>query len=654
MPIRKAETFTLGAVDSRSNPCNFPPERSIRCLNWSPAISGALRLRSGYAVPMPVTADNFAVPLHTLIYYEQFSASMLGPQSCLYGKNNVIFNFNMNTGVSMSLGFMPNRNPWGHFRSNNRIFFGDGDLANFYGFNFGFLNWDGTTLRPTGIPTMSTSGTVSVSPGSGGSFVPTVLTGYQLFGAWYNPITQHMGNCTPIGNRVTITGTTSTLLLSGLGTPPSSEWVTAIGMTNDGGQLPYWLVDVNGNHVVVGNAFSNATIRIGNVDALSELPFRNFVPPAFDKFARVLTRIFANKAGSPFIYHSNDVADVQNANYIGNPEESWPLDQADAFPTGEQPTAIHSYRSEGWFFSRNNLVIWNPILQQQNTNPWRGPYPKGCAGQRAFVETPYGPYWVTVDKELCTFMEDGVLSASEEYEAGLLNKLATATIGQTELTYLCDPESLNDEIIIRGLDKDGNVVVIIHDFKLMDSRSPLGCGYQYSYVGATPQTFAGAGYTPRQTVFDTNGKQRIWMGTAEGFIAQIEDDDSLQDGTNEYNADWIGLLSLGPSYPSIPEIEFQGDSELQISTLKQDNLDVNSFDPAPMSLIEGQTTRYGCAVQGGEARIMYTRLQLTSHSSDPESGGNFKMSDPPFLPLPTYGIVNAAILKLGRERPEAR
>ena len=71
--------------------------------------------------------------------------------------------------------------------------------------------------------------------------------------------------------------------------------------------------------------------------------------------------------------------------YVGQPVESWPPNQAEPLPTGEQPTAIHSYRLEGWFFSRNNLCIWSQFLLQQGVNPWRGPWPGGCVAQRAFV-----------------------------------------------------------------------------------------------------------------------------------------------------------------------------------------------------------------------------------------------------------------------------
>jgi len=652
MPIGRAETYSLGGVDSRSNPANFPPERALRCLNFSPLETGALRLRSGYTVPMNATNDTVGgIPIHSLLYYEQFSASYLGPQFCMYGKGSSILTFNETTKVSTVIGSMPSGNPWGHFRSKNRIHFGEGSAIPFYGYNFGFQNWDGTTLRPSGIPTLATPGTVNtISANTAGSFAPSTLGGYQFYEAWYNPITQHMGNCTQVGARVNVSATGSQVVLGGMGTPPSPEWVTAVGMTNDGGQVPYWLVDANGNHIVIGNTATQGTILIGNVDPLAELPFRNYVPPPFDKFARVQTKIFANKSGSPFLYYSNDESDVTNANYVGNPEESWPADQAEPFPTGELPTSIHGIRFEGWFFSRNHLAIWSLVLLQQGSNPWRGPWEGGCAGQRLFVNTPYGPYWVTPHKQIATFMDDGVISISEEYEAALLGRLGDSTLSQAELAYVRDPETRTDVLVLKGLDKNGNLMIVIHDFLIKDNRSPFGQGYEYSYVNMTLQTFCGAGYTPRTNAVDVGGTERLWAGSKEGMIAQIEDDSNSDNGA-EYSGDYIGLIGLGPNRPSIAELEFQGDANLHVSYLTDESLSLGDFkDAIPPEIIPGASTRYGAKYSGEEARWLYQRLQLTSHHQD----GNFLMPNPPYIPMPTYGVINMAILKLGAERPEGR
>lgn len=818
MPTRKAESFSIGGVSSRDNPANFPINRSIRCTNFCPQASGQLRLRSGYSVAMPATNDTGgATTIHSLLYYEQFAASYLGPQFALYGKGVGLYDFNLAGGPSLFIATLSNANPWGHFRARNSIFLANGT---------DFKQWDGSKLRPVGIraplangvenSTITTTSayaanattshvdaawvdpnnitgppdglfaytiitppvqysdwlnagyssmgvpsgdviagfkvkvwlhvnsigssftlyvqprwnganigqykqidftsddinlgpgyielgdasdlwgdsgwvpgrfndgtlqigleafsntggqlsadavqvtvtsktnpagpTVSFTADANGSWAPAQLSGYQAYMAYYNPQTQHMGNRIPIGDRVGTNATAVAMLIVQLPdlSAINAEWVKVIGVTNDGGEVPHELVDRSGNMVVVPNAATTASFLLGNVDVLSELPTRNDVPPPLGKFARVGTRIFGALSGSPTMYYSNDIADISNANYVGRPEESWPGNQTENLPSGEEPTSIHAYRLEGWFFSRTVLFIWSQFLQQQGANPWRGPYPGGCPSQRGFVETPYGPFWVTAELELATFMDDGVISVSDEYEAALLAKISTKTSDTIEVAYLRDPSQLTDEIVVRGLDKDGNVVIVVHDFRLKDERSPHGQGYNYQYGGVTVRTFAGAGYTPRFNVYDTNGRMRLWAGSTQGFIAQLEDGSSSDNGT-VYSGDYIGLISVGPNRPGLVELEWQGDGNVQFSWTKDYNNTLAQFTPAVTEQIPGESSRWASKM-GGEGRWLYARLQLKSHPAD----GSFAITDPPFSPLPVYGVVNMVDLKLGAERPEGR
>lgn len=836
MPTLKEEQFNFGGVDSRSNPSNFPPNRAIRCINYTPQASGSLRLRQGYTVPSGATAD--AIPIHSALYYEQFAAAYIGPQYVMYGKGTVINVLDFanssiaNAGAAgINTSGFTTSNPWGHFRANNRIFISDG-VSN--------LNWDGTTLRVTGIPSLlgtqpqissnstvyagvgsSSAGTgvawvnpnnaagppdgnyavatvhgppstqtqsnalylsgfgfaiptgslilgiqvdiqgragysqpgaptnegatvqlistgyapaapqaiefvtnatnatitlggvadtlgfgpqpnivndpnfgvlivftpapipnipffppfadchiddclitityelvsgvqVSVTASSLGSITPSQLSGYQLFAAIYNPITQHMGNCAPIGERQEVGQTQTVFTIADLpdlsGYNPEWEW--AIGMTNDGGEVPYWFVDPQGNNIVLGNSATMGTVYLGSVNAQQELPERNDVPLiGFDKYARVGTRIFAGKAGNPFLSYSNDVTDITNADYVGIPEESWPADQQEPLPTGKLPTSIHAYRLEGWFFDRDTLSIWSQFLLQQGANPWRGPWPGGCPGQRAFIETPHGPFWINTQRQLCTFMEDGVISVSDEYEAALLSQLAYPTLNQVELGYLLDKDSLTDEIVIRGLDSNGNAVTVVHDFTLEDERSPHGQGYQYQYLNLAVNTFVGAGFTPRQNVYDTNGRMRLWAGSTQGYFAQLED--GLDDNGADFTGDYIGLLGFGTRHRTIEALEYQGDPTLSISYLPDYSLGLGDFIPVFQEEIGDNVqtqTRLEAKLGGEDVGWEYFRFQITAHPAD----GSYALGNPPFLPLPSYGCVNNTVLKLGAEQKEHR
>jgi hypothetical protein len=835
MPTTKRESFSFGGVDSRSNPANYPVDRALRCLNFAPTISGQLRLRQGYTAWMTNdTVGGTNNTIHSAVYYELFSASYLGPQYVMYGKNSQILSYNMSSQLSEAVGVMGSSNPWGHFRAENRIFISSGAAPPNTNYTASWENgdgvsWDGSTLRPIGLPGAAflaapsqnyagaaTNGTLSaapswsnpgnatgapdgtyasvvltsselfsnflevtnfgfsiptsasilgiqisvigyytgaavslqayltclgaVLPGNGailplpagseatvavggpnnalganlttaivnsstfgvqlqalqslglgassfvdsvritlfysvlngasvsvtsssiGSFSPTLLGGYQFYIAIYNPVTQHMGNRLAIGAPVPVSATTSAIVIAGL--PLLSgydyEWEYAVGMTQDGAQIPYWLTDAQGNNIIIGNTATFGTITIGNINLTQELPINNYPPPPLDKFARVGTRIFAGLAGNPYLSYSNDAADISNAGYVGIPEESWPPDQVEPMPDGQLPTSIHAYRLEGWFFSRENLCIWSYFLLQQGVNPWRGPYPGGCPSQRGFIETPHGPFWISTQKELCTFQEDGVVPVSDEYELALLGTLADATINTVELGYLLDQTQLIDQIVIKGLDAQGNPVIVIHDFLLKEERSPHGQGYNAIYQGLLPRTFVGAGFTPRQNVYDTGGRMRLWCGGAGappgssggGFFAQLED--GLSDNGAAFMGDYIGLIALGPNRPSAVELEYQGDPNIEWSYLPDYSLTLNEFIPVTQDVIPdgfAQTpTRFGVKFANEECRWLYIRAQLTSHPAD----GSFALTNPPFLPMPWYGCINLSDFKTGRERPEAR
>jgi hypothetical protein len=664
MPALKMPEFSFGGVDSRSNPTNMPPNRALRCINWAPQASGGNRLRLGYSVPTGATNDGF--PIHSAAYYEQFSANFVGPQFVMYGKESSLNSENVITGAITAAGKMGSTNPWGHYRAGNKMFFGTGavpagTLTPWA--NGDMLSWDGTLSRPVGlpIPTVGTSAAMAISAFTGGSIAPTQLSGYQAFVAYYNPNTGHVGSRVMFGTVQTCSATADAFVFTGIPAPGTlnAEWVTIPGMTNDGGQVPYWLMDASNNHIIFGNTATNGTISVLNPDFFSELPFRNGVPPKLDKFARVVTRIFGGLAGSPFIYYSNDMSDVTNGNYVGLPEESWPLNQAEAFPTGELPTSLHGHRFEGYFFSLNNLAIWSYFLQQQQANPWRGPWEGGCPGQRAFVMTPYGPFWLTGKKELVTFIGDGVVSVSEEYEAGLLGKLGSKYLNLVEIAYERDPEQLIDQIVIHGYQNDGvTEVFVVHDFRLRDAQSAHGQGYVQDYTAAHSnapiaiQCFVGAGFTPRQNAKDVNGKEVLWAGTSQGQFVQLDNGNS--DNGTTYSADYVGLINMGENMPSLVAIEIQGDDEVECSYLTDYSLGLDGFTacnqvPLPIGSDVQTKSRFD-AEMVGETSWLYFRAQLTAHPAD----GDFDLTDPPFLPLPTYGAINKTVLKTGAMRKEAR
>lgn len=648
MPLKKIEAFEFGGVDSRSNVLNMPANRSLRCLNFRPLQSGRLRLRWGYTAPTMSTVDTTSA-IHSLTYYEQYG----GTQYVLFGQGTSLKRIAVNGGAVTSIATLSNANPWGHFRAGNKIYLGNGT---------DFKSYDGTTLRDVGIRAPSTTEaspvTNTLTTATTGTWATTTLSGYTLYMVYYNPNTGEVGNRTKIGTTFTVGTAGYSLVISGLPNLSSvnAEWVKGIGRTNDGGQVPYWLVDANGNRIVVGNSATVATITASTIDTNQELPTRNGVPPTgLNRFTRVGNRVFAARDGDVNIYYSEDDTTVNTGEFVGSAPSAWAGDNVEPFPTGEVPTALHNYRLEGWFFSKNALAIWSQTLFQQGTNPWRGPWIGGCAGQRAFVETPYGPVWMTPDKQLMSFNQGyitletsgyfGPTPISSEYERDLLGQIGDQYVSLTELGYLRDPIKEIDCVYVLGKDTNGNPIVVVHDYRLRDDRSPQGQGYNATYA-AVMKTIAGSGCTPRQNVRDVNNRERLWAGDSAGRIYQLEDGDS-DNGAN-YTGDLIGLVNVGPDAPLVAGLQWQGDANVQVSYSTSLAASVSGFTPATISTVDATNNRYE-AVVGVEGRWVYARVQLTSHPAD----GSLTPANEE-IPVATYGRINEMMPKIGASRREAR
>jgi hypothetical protein len=646
MPQRKQDLFELGGVDSRSNPANYPPNRLLRCKNWTPLPSGQLRLRYGYTVPPISPLTNAAI--HSSAYYEKFD----GTQFILYGEGSALFSYRVATGVATQIGTLSNTNPWGHFRAGNRIFLGNGvDMVNF----------DGTTLRITGIRALTTAEAAGfiVTPGvvPAGTWTTSLLSGYQLYAVIYNPTTGHVGNRMLIGARFKITATGMSVVLTGLPNWGAfdPEFVIGFGRTNDGGEVPYWLIDASGNRIVAAYGSSTATLTLDTIDTTQELPTRNGVPPALNRFSKVGSQIFGARDGDNFLHYSEDETDLTNGNFVGSPYESWAGNNIEAYPTGERPLCVQAYQSEGWFFSGNYLAIWSTALKQQGVNPWRGPWMSGCAGQRAFCDTPHGPVWMTPNKQLMFYDQSSPVQASDEYEASLLHKIGDQYVATTELGYLRDAEKKIDRLYVLSRDKDGNELFIVHDGKLKDfaiygQGSAGGQAYEFQYAGMIPNTFVGAGYTPRQNAKDINGRERLWTGATDGHFYQLEDGND--DNGHIYSADAVGIVNAGNKNTLISGFEWEGDQLIAVSFSVLSKLALADFSQTTNETIGDQDNpdnRFEVNI-GQEARWVAVRMQLDSHPTD----GNFDVTDPPFIPMPTYGLVNYITAKLGTDRPEGR
>ncbi|HXH51358.1 MAG TPA: hypothetical protein VNM47_18625 [Terriglobia bacterium] len=493
------------------------------------------------------------------------------------------------------------------------------------------------------------------STASAGSWSATTLSGYQFYMSYYNPTTQDVGNRLAFGDRVQVSGTQSVIVITNLPDISSvdSEWVKLIGRTADGGEVPYALIDPGGNWITVGGTVSTATFTIPDADYNSELPTRNDVPPAFSKMCFAGHRGYAIDPSDPHkIRFSESENDALSAYYVGLPYCAWPADNALLFPTGEGCMAIHEYRGDCWVWTSKHIGI---ISESGNFSPnglpypnWAGVYIGGIAGQRAFINTAHGPFWLSDKKQLLTMTQEGPAVASAEYEAGLLTRISDDNLSAAEVSYFRDTSKGIDRLYVLGKDSSNAPVIIVHDFQHKSSQSPYGEGLEYSYAGMTASTFV---RNPQSVIsmVDENGAERIRVGDSAGAFDQLED--GLTDNGNTYSADYIGLLNLGPSRPQIGGVRWHGDGNLKISHANVLNWTLAQFSTAPTEAVQDTEEdeflfRADLETNG---KFLVWRLQLDSHATGSDT---LDLNDPPHLPLEDYGRVYVLEPEIGAGRYE--
>jgi hypothetical protein len=290
-------------------------------------------------------------------------------------------------------------------------------------------------------------------------------------------------------------------------------------------------------------------------------------------------------------------------------------------------------------------------LKQAASDPWLGPWACGCAGKRAFVETPYGPFWISGKKQLMTFGYFGPMAVSEEYERALLAKIGDTFLGLTEIAYISDPEKQIDRLEIIAFDKTGSPLFVVHDFRLREQTNQYwqpgeGQGYSRFYPSAIMTTFVRL--TEAMTdMKDANGRIRLWAGDSVGQFHQLEDTNSDSGAT--YSADAIGLFSMGLHDPRIPELNWFGDSNVVFSYSVYANAQLGDLNVQATEQLK-PTENLNSAHIGDQGQFFIWRLQLDAHPLD----GNFELTDPPQVPMNAYGVILGARFKTGADRPEGR
>lgn len=637
----RVEFADWAGVDSRSSPLRLSPGRALRTKNWRPMPNGVLQLRHGYTKPAMSGASNGAA-IHSAAYYELHN----GAQQILYSQGNNLRRYDLATGLLSNVASLSSTLTWNGTFADDRFMFGNADEKKIY---------DGTVLRDIGLPAPPTGAVVSYSTASTGSWTTTEFLGYQLFMCYYEPATGHIGNRVAIGNRFQVTTPNGVVNITGLPDlspfPSLSGVVKLIGRTGDNGLVPNAFIDASGTFIVVGNAFTTATIVSPTTDPESELPTRNGLPPHFNKISYALGRACVIDEDDPSaVRFSESLADVPSGLFMGDPRQAWPPSNKQFFPTGERCRSIHAVDSEHWVWTRNHLGILSefqatdsslgkPILQ------WRGTWVGGIANHRAFVKTKHGPFWVSAERQImarptaASYQSGaaGPVPISTDYDAALLARIVD--LETIEMAYLLDPEKDIDCLYVTGLDINNQQVVIVHDF------GAGGIGREHVY-NVRLNTFV---RNPDQVVSvrDTTGKMRLWAGTNTGIFVQLEDGDS--DASATYSADCVMIYNGGPKSPTLGAIEWFGDSDVEITVSKdlrltlQEMGDLESLQP---NEVDPLTSLWKVQIEE-KAQFMFLRFQLDAHPAD----GTLAFNSPiPHVPLETYGRVYMARPEIGMGR----
>ena len=509
----------------------------------------------------------------------------------------------------------------------------------------------GTTIVDGGyrIPNIQ----LNVTAGVPATRVTSAQPGYQLYACLYNPTTQHVGNRVAIGGRLAPIApcTIVTDHLPDLRTE-DSELQILIGSTIDGGEVPYALMDGNGTWLSVYPGTAN-TVLDGNysLDFESELPSRNGVPPAMDRFCTIGDWVLGGTGVDTYVHVSGSAAAALNPVVLGRPEQSWAPDDVTMFPFREIPLNIQELGNDAVVFSNSHMAR---LVYAQGIWDWADTFPMGIAGRRAFTHSDQGPYWINYKKKLATIGTSGPVEVSGEYERALLSKIGDTYMDDVTLMHLHNVDKYQDQIVVKARDSNGNPFEVIHDFNLAGQSTyelgqnangertyqaqgqTTGQGYVRIYSGVLSADYVMADCE------DVNGFSRCYYGGPDGNVYLGQE--GWNDNGVEYSADYVGLQNLGPDRPSIFDICLWGDTDImnqQVFSWRTDLDGLGDWHATEPQQFPGEEhdMRYHHQFSSGDLHMFYYRFQLNSHSVDAPT---FELNDLPHLPLEGYGKIYMA------------
>lgn len=564
-PIQKSR---FGGVVNAGHPLERPPNSASKCENWRVMPGEWLRLRGGRKARMykPSTSSSF------LQFFRATDPRGFGANDHITqhydGTDVKWWDWNLTTWIL---------NPGGDYTI-NQSYGGDFTtteaapicqlVTRIAAYN-GLGVRDGTNSRPPlvsfgtgtryfGLDAYAPSGnpTVAFASGAGNN---QVTTSVHIWVGLYNTASAHYSNAIYAG-EITTTGATGTITVSDLANltyaynsaTEKSELRYVFYATLDGGQVPYLILtsDYTGPNIVAVTATSASLSLVAGtkngwvLDLTAEAPTENHPPRPMRDITYVGGRIYGvlisgggsgsvvaqpkqdeTKAADftyvtpdqyiPGIVYSAAASDVVERDWLGNPEESWPLNNFSQSPNREVPVRLapapDGYRllvitANGTFLveeAADSLHEWTAVSLIH-----------GISRKEMYQLTPYGGVWVTQRNQIVLLRpgaeELEVLSYA--YQGLLTGK--TPRFG----FYVIDP--INEIEKYEVFFTDGTSVV--HDFAMG------GMGYSTTNND----------YTAGESLLDTSGNEHHVVAKSNLYTRDGQVDESGAEVS--YDEDYTG------------------------------------------------------------------------------------------------------------------
>lgn len=463
--------------------------------------------------------------------------------------------------------------------------------------------------------------------------------------------------------------------------------------TLDGGEVPYLVLLADGSGpLTVAIATSTVQLNLNAVDGTGhivdvtqEMPRENFPPRPMQTMAYANGRLYGSLRaggaggatasenagnGEPFSYVVSDrdlaaitfsaaADDVQDRDFVGVPEESWPLVNKKHTPNGEVPivTAAINELDDVLVITKNGTFILRETADL--LHEWSNvSVVDGILDPESFIQTIYGPMWVTQHRQV-VILEPGSTTLrplSEDY-AALLKDITSATAD-----YLRDPNHQIDRYQVWI----GGGKSVCHDFYIQQREGFPAWTTTNQSVDVARTLVTASGKTHHVMAIGAN----LYVQEANPLTGVVAISDSTGPTTaDEITGTWVSQWTdYGDTElrKNLAHVDILGDTHhsnqlnaqcLEVSFFADlDNEEFRISDPSvvPQGDIDlGATQLARFKVRDGNRRWYKYKLRLRGHSQ--EAGSlYFDFSGDGDLRPNYYGAIFRAMITIsgiGENRP---